>query len=77
VSKLLKEITVVHPVELQPPIGSGFVTTLRHYQKQSLAFMVDTEKNHLRGGWLADEVGMGKVGFFVFLNETPLLLIHI
>ena len=61
VSKLLKEITVVHPVELQPPVSSGFVTPLRHYQKQSLAFMVDTEKNHLRGGWLADEVGMGKV----------------
>ena len=60
VSKLLKEITVVHPVEVQPPVGSGFVTPLRHYQKQSLAFMVDTEKKSNRGGWLADEVGMGK-----------------
>ena len=61
VRKLLQEVTSVHPVEIQPPVGSGFVTPLRHYQKQSLAFMVDTEKNHLRGGWLADEVGMGKV----------------
>jgi len=66
VSKVLKEITVVHPVEIQPPVSSGFVTPLRHYQKQSLAFMVDTEKQHLRGGWLADEVGMGKVSNCIF-----------
>ena len=50
----------MHPIEMQPPVGSGFVTPLRHYQKQSLAFMVDTENNSERGGWLADEVGMGK-----------------
>ena len=70
-SKLLKEITVVHPVEVQPPISSGFVTPLRHYQKQSLAFMVDTEKKFDRGGWLADEVGMGKVSqLSLFLSIT-------
>ena len=45
---------------MQPPAGRGFVTPLRHYQKQSLAFMVETERNHRRGGFLADEVGMGK-----------------
>ena len=52
---------VVHPVEMSPPAASGFTTVLRHYQKQSLAFMVDAERTHGRGGWLADEVGMGKV----------------
>lgn len=75
VSKLLKEVTTVYPVEMQPPIGSGFVTPLRHYQKQSLAFMVDTEKKFDRGGWLADEVGMGKVGLLHL--RFSLLLIHI
>jgi len=56
ISKLLSEITTVHPVEMQPPSGRGFSTSLRHYQKQSLAFMVETERTHNRGGWLSDEV---------------------
>ena len=60
VRNLLGQVTAVHPVEMQPPAGRGFVTPLRHYQKQSLAFMVETERNHRRGGFLADEVGMGK-----------------
>jgi len=67
VRKLLQKLTAVHPVEISPPSGSGFTTDLRHYQKQSLAFMVDVERTSatdnekMRGGWLADEVGMGKV----------------
>jgi hypothetical protein len=61
VRKLLERMTTVHPVEMQPPADSGFVTPLRHYQRQSLAFMVDTERTASRGGWLCDEVGMGKV----------------
>ena len=76
VRKLLQEVTSVHPVEIQPPVSSGFVTPLRHYQKQSLAFMVDTEKQHLRGGWLADEVGMGKVSSTVSLS-FPCSLSHL
>ena len=50
VSRLLQQVTTVHPVEMQPPAGRGFNTALRHYQKQSLAFMVETERNHTRGG---------------------------
>ncbi|KAL7540666.1 hypothetical protein ACHAXR_010287, partial [Thalassiosira sp. AJA248-18] len=61
VRKLLEKVTTVYPVEMTPPIGGAFVTPLRHYQKQSLAFMVDTERKSNRGGWLCDEVGMGKV----------------
>ena len=67
VRKLLQKLTAVHPVEISPPSGSGFTTDLRHYQKQSLAFLVDVERTSatdnqkMRGGWLADEVGMGKV----------------
>lgn len=56
IRRLLERVTTVHPVEIQPPVGSGFVTNLRHYQKQSLAFMVETERTHSRGGWLSDEV---------------------
>lgn len=75
VRTLLQKLTTVHPVEISPSAESGFTTDLRHYQKQSLAFMVDVEKasatdnEKMRGGWLADEVGMGKVSsiFFLFL----------
>jgi len=72
VRKLLEQMTTVHPVEMQPPVGSGFVTPLRHYQKQSLAFMVDTERTASRGGWLCDEVGMGKVRLVFFLLAVPI-----
>mmetsp|Transcript_4648 Transcript_4648/g.10520 ORF Transcript_4648/g.10520 Transcript_4648/m.10520 type:complete len:946 (-) Transcript_4648:127-2964(-) len=70
VRKLLEKITTVHPVEMQPPVGSGFTTPLRHYQKQSLAFMVDTERASKRGGWLCDEVGMGKSAVVLALVAT-------
>ena len=76
VRKLLEQMTTVHPVEMQPPICSGFVTPLRHYQKQSLAFMVDTERTRSRGGWLCDEVGMGKVRCVCFLLAVPIFYEH-
>ena len=74
---LLQEVTRVHPVEKNPP--PTFVTDLKHYQKQSLAFMYDVEtasKANLdptkgfRGGWLASEVGMGKTAVALALVET-------
>ena len=70
VRSLLEKVTTVHPVEMSPPAGSGFTTALRHYQKQSLAFMVDTERTKKRGGWLCDEVGMGKSAVVLALVAT-------
>lgn len=70
VRNLLQRLTIVHPVEMQPPVGSVFVTPLRHYQKQSLAFMVDCERTANRGGWLCDEVGMGKTAVILALVVT-------
>ena len=76
VRKLLQKLTAVHPVEISPPSGSGFTTDLRHYQKQSLAFLVDVERTSatdnqkMRGGWLADEVGMGKTAVVLALVAT-------
>lgn len=70
VRNLLQRLTIVHPVEMQPPVGSVFVTPLRHYQKQSLAFMVDAERTANRGGWLCDEVGMGKTAVVLALVVT-------
>jgi SNF2 family DNA or RNA helicase len=55
---------------MQPPVGSGFVTPLRHYQKQSLAFMVDAEWTANRGEWLCDDVGMGKTAVVLALVVT-------
>jgi hypothetical protein len=74
---LLETITCVYPVEVTPPCI--FQTTLRHYQKQSLAFMLDAEggeQQHqeegtaTRGGWLADELGMGKTAVVLALVAT-------
>lgn len=85
VRKLLEKITTVHPIEIAPPAGSGFVTSLKHYQKQSLAFMVDLERGSddarknrdcnesvepTRGGLLADQVGMGKSAVVIALVAT-------
>ena len=61
-------MTTVHPVEMSPPAGV-FVTELRHYQKQSLAFMLEEERSNvktgkIRGGWLCDELGMVSCGRF-------------
>ena len=68
--KLLEKVSTVHPVEMSPPAGGVFVTSLRHYQKQSLAVMVDTEKTSNCGGWLCDEVGMGKSAVVLALVAT-------
>ena len=71
--EILKAAEQVYPVEVAEPAGLVEGTVLRPYQKQSLAFMLDVEKSTaadkvgrnshgaaVRGGWLADEVGMGK-----------------
>jgi SNF2 family DNA or RNA helicase len=74
---LLRHIARVHPVEKTPP--PSFASDLRHYQKQSLAFMCEIEtaftanlntQKDLRGGWLASEVGMGKTAVVLALIET-------
>ena len=70
VRALLEKVTTVHPVEMSPPVRSGFTTALRHYQKQSLAFMVDIERTKNRGGWLCDEVGLGKSAVVLALVAT-------
>lgn len=63
----MKAVEQVYPVEAPAP--SGLKATLRPYQAQSLAFMLDVEQSDdaqlagcedVRGGWLADEMGMGK-----------------
>ena len=70
--KMLGEIQQVYPVERPEPAGLVETIKLRPYQKQSLAFMVSVEQSSdkaalgmvngqpRRGGWLCDEVGMGK-----------------
>jgi len=75
IRRLLERVTTVHPVEIQPPVGSGFVTNLRHYQKQSLAFMVETERTHSRGGWLSDEVS--KCLYHLFCSGANVFVIII
>ena len=64
---LLKLIEQVYPVESPDPAGLAVGIELRPYQRQSLAFMLDIEqridqgdRSAGRGGWLADEMGMGK-----------------
>ena len=69
--RFLKAIEQVYPIEMPEP--AGFAFTLRPYQRQSLAYMVQVEKSNdpklagrlssgrtVRGGFLADEMGMGK-----------------
>ena len=79
-------------MESPDPPGLGQGINLRPYQRQSLAFMLDIEKRIEpgdatagRGGWLADEMGMGKTAVcaalilanpmrvidFKFANPTP------
>lgn len=71
--QLLDSIQQVYPVEHAEPAGLVPTISLRPYQKQSLAFMVNVETSTdqsilgrmldgrpRRGGWLCDEVGMGK-----------------
>jgi SNF2 family DNA or RNA helicase len=83
VKTLLDAVTRIYPSERTPPASSTFVTPLRHYQKQSLAFMIDTEESQVewmnrllhddfstRGGWLCSDMGMGKTAVVVALVAT-------
>ena len=47
--RLLKEVEQVYPVEHGEPTGLLAGTTLRPYQKQSLAFMLHVERNGHNG----------------------------
>ena len=74
--QLMKALEQVYPVEVDAPAGLLSSVTLRPYQKQSLAFMLDIERStdpellgkgsyggdqwDVRGGMLCDEMGMGK-----------------
>ena len=84
---LVGTLTQVFPLEAPAPRGLAPSVTLKPYQKQSLAFMLELERttdprfvgslprpaasaasggapgptvSERRGGWLCDEVGMGK-----------------
>jgi superfamily II DNA or RNA helicase len=68
--ELLNAITRVYPSETAPPTPL-FHTNLRHYQKQSLSFMLDVERNESQKvGWLCSEVGMGKSAIVIALVAT-------
>ena len=67
--QILEGVQQVFPIETPEPEGFGDGLTLRPYQRQSLAFMLQNERSNAaellggdgqRGGWLCDEVGMGK-----------------
>jgi len=59
VKQLLEAVTRIYPSEVAP--SPPFVTQLKHYQKQSLAFMMDVEQNYqVKSGWICSDVGMGK-----------------
>ena len=67
--EILARVQQVFPIEAPDPEGFADDATLRPYQRQSLAFMLQIERSTneallgdrgSRGGWLCDEVGMGK-----------------
>ena len=72
--EVLEACTQVYPKETPEPAGLLPSVQLRPYQKQSLAFMIDVEQStdqtllgeqqytnrRIRGGFLCDEMGMGK-----------------
>ena len=73
-----KAVQQIFPIETPDPPGLLDTITLRPYQRQSLAFMLNVERrtgNELpprgehgaTGGWLCDEVGMGKTAVCVAL----------
>jgi hypothetical protein len=65
--ELFEDVTRLYPREEAPP-PALFRTKLYHYQKQSLAFMIDVERNEAeKGGWLCSEVGMGKSACIIAL----------
>ncbi len=60
VKELLDAVTRIYPTEIAPQ-SPPFATELKHYQKQSLAFMMDVEHNYsIKSGWICSDVGMGK-----------------
>ena len=74
--RLLEAVTQVFPREEAEPAGLARGIQLRPYQRQSLAFMCDVERSldtsllgssNQRGGWLCDEVGMGKTAVAISL----------
>lgn len=71
--EVLQAVQQVYPVEAATPSGLVPSVRLKPYQAQSLGFMLDVERSNdpelagtdsagraVRGGWLCDEVGMGK-----------------
>ena len=80
----------MYPKEEPQPAGLLSSITLRPYQKQSLAFMIDLERSTqpetagrvsgrtVRGGWLCDEMGMGKTAVVTALClANPPLTLHL
>ena len=76
VKQLLNAVTRVYPAETCPP-ADLFRTQLKHYQKQSLAFMHDVEQNYtIKSGWIASEVGMGKTAVVIALIVSNPMASH-
>jgi len=75
VKQLLEAVTRIYPSEVSPP-SPTFVSELKHYQKQSLAFMMDVEHNYsTKSGWICSDVGMGKSAIVIAAicnNPMPL-----
>jgi superfamily II DNA or RNA helicase len=69
IKSLLQKVTNNYSQEAEPP-RSKFTTTLRSYQKQSLAFMKNLEERGMRGGWLSSDVGMGKSAIVLALSAS-------
>ena len=79
----MEAVRQVYPIEASEPAGLLSSVKLKPYQRQSLAFMLQVERSQeadllgergQRGGWLTDEVGMGKTMVTISLilaNPAP------